>query len=81
MASIRHFFADLFGDDAVEAMKGYRPVVPWSERAAIVESIRLIDGVIADESSDKRLAWHTRAFDVLFKGDDFNQTDVAIAHY
>lgn len=61
-------------DDAVEQMKGYRPVVPWHERAEIVEHIRLVDAVIADESPDKRLAWKQRSFDVLFKGDDWEGT-------
>jgi glycerol-3-phosphate cytidylyltransferase len=61
-------------DDAVEDMKGYRPVVPWSERADIVRSLRFVDAVIPDESLDKRLAWHTRSFDVLFKGDDWKGT-------
>ena len=66
-------------DDAVEAMKGYRPVVPWSERAAIVESVRHVDEVIADDSQDKRLAWQTRNFDVLFKGDDWEGTPKGLA--
>lgn len=67
--------AGVVDDDAVEQMKGYRPIVPLVERLEIVSSVRYVDEVIADHSADKRLAWHEKAFDVIFKGADWQDTD------
>ncbi|MCW2848945.1 MAG: cytidyltransferase [Marmoricola sp.] len=61
-------------DEYVEALKGARPVIPLSERLDIISSLRIVDEVIVDASSDKKLAWQTRRFDVIFKGDDWKDT-------
>lgn len=58
-------------DEMVEQFKGYRPIVPWSERVAIVAGLRCVDEVYRDEDQDKRVAWRNRPFDVIFKGDDW----------
>jgi len=67
--------AGVVDDDAVERMKGYRPVVPFEERLEIVSSNRFVDEAFADHSSDKRLVWKKRKFDVLFKGADWRETE------
>jgi glycerol-3-phosphate cytidylyltransferase len=67
--------AGVVSDDAVEQMKGHRPIVPLAERLEIVASVRYVDEVLADHSADKRLAWNERRFDVLFKGADWKDTD------
>lgn len=67
--------AGVVDDDAVESMKGHRPIVPLAERLEIVRSIRYVDEVIIDRSADKRLAWREAKFDVIFKGSDWKDTD------
>jgi glycerol-3-phosphate cytidylyltransferase len=61
-------------DESLFSMKGKLPVIPQAERVAIVESIRYVDLVVVDHSIDKRLAWRSQPFDVLFKGDDWRGT-------
>lgn len=67
--------AGVVTDDAVEVMKGYRPIVPESERAEIVAANRYVDHVMIDRSDDKRVVWNERRFDVIFKGSDWSDTD------
>lgn len=66
--------AGVVTDELLLSVKGRRPVVPHEERIAIVSAIGCVDEVITDDSSDKRRAWYTRKFDVLFKGDDWQGT-------
>ena len=61
-------------DEALIAMKGRPPVIPHQERMEIVASLRFVDEVVADFSQDKRVAWQSHPFDVLFKGDDWLDT-------
>lgn len=58
-------------DDYVEGLKGVPPVIPLAERLEIVRALGIVDEVIVDESEDKTLAWNTRHFDAIFKGDDW----------
>ena len=62
-------------DHVVLEMKGARPVIPLEERLAIVSAIDVVDEAIIDESVDKRLAWRTYPFDVVFKGSDWFGTE------
>jgi glycerol-3-phosphate cytidylyltransferase len=61
-------------DEGLVAAKGRLPVVPFAERAAVVAAFGLVDEVVTDTSSDKRVAWERVGFDVLFKGDDWQGT-------
>ena len=61
-------------DEGLVAAKGRPPVVPFAKRAAVVAAFDLVDEVVTDTSSDKRLAWERVGFDVLFKGDDWQGT-------
>ena len=61
-------------DEGLVAAKGRPPMVPFAGRAAVVAAVGLVDEVVADTSSDKRLAWERVRFDVLFKGDDWQGT-------
>ena len=62
-------------DDVVERTKGKRPVVPLSERMDILDSLSIVDRVVADDcTSDKLPMWERLHFDVLFKGDDWRGT-------
>ena len=70
----RFLVAGVASDDYVERLKGSRPVIPLDERCDIISELRMVDEVIVDHSSDKRLAWADRHFDVIFKGDDWKGT-------
>ena len=41
----------------------------------LIASLRFVDDVVTDTDQDKRLAWRRHPFDVLFKGDDWQNTD------
>lgn len=73
-ASCDQLIAGVVTDEVVEAVKGRRPIVPFAERLEIVEHIGMVDRAVPDVSSDKRIAWHSNHFDVLFKGDDWRGT-------
>lgn len=61
-------------DELALEIKGALPVVPLLERMAIVQSVRYVDHVIPQLSSDKVLAWQTFGYDVLFVGDNLKGT-------
>lgn len=66
--------AGVVTDDVVEQAKGVRPIVPFVERLEIVRSVGIVDDAVPDTSSDKTVAWRAGAFDVIFKGDDWQGT-------
>jgi glycerol-3-phosphate cytidylyltransferase len=61
-------------DELTFEIKGASPVIPLTERLEIVNALAIVDEVIVDRSRDKRLAWQTRPFDVIFKGNDWQGT-------
>ena len=65
-------------DEVVEKNKHKHPVIPYSERAAIVESIRYVDRVIPQERYDiegKVLTVINNHIDVMFVGSDWQGTE------
>jgi glycerol-3-phosphate cytidylyltransferase len=70
-----HLMVGVVTDDALEQMKGKRPIVPLEERLAIVEAIGIVDEAVVDFSSNKLEVWERHNFDVLFKGDDWRGTE------
>ena len=44
-------------DESLERMKGRPPIVPHTERMALVSALRMVDAVVPDLDQDKRLAW------------------------
>lgn len=58
-------------DELVQDYKGKKPVIPFSERFAIVEAIKYVDKVIPQTSMDKLEAWEKLHFDVMFHGSDW----------
>lgn len=62
-------------DEAIGSAKAKSPVVPLQERLEIVAGIRYVDEVVADPFIDKFLAWQRIGFDILFKGDDWLDTE------
>ena len=58
-------------DELVKEYKNKTPIIPFEERAEIVQSIDCVDRVIAQENRDKYEAWRELKFDVMFVGDDW----------
>ena len=58
-------------DELVKEYKNKTPIIPFEERAEIVQSIDCVDRVIAQENRDKYEAWREVKFDVMFVGDDW----------
>ena len=58
-------------DELVKEYKNKTPIIPFEERAEIVQSIDCVDRVIAQENRDKYAAWRELKFDVMFVGDDW----------
>lgn len=56
-------------------VKERRPIIPFAERMAIVESIRYVDMVVPQTNYDKLEAWNNLKFNIMFVGDDWKGTD------
>lgn len=62
-------------DELVVSTKNKSPVIPFHERIDIVESIKYVDEVVAQDDLDKIKAWDRLRYDVLFVGDDWKGSD------
>lgn len=58
-------------DELVQNYKNKTPIIPFNERKSIIESIKYVDKVVAQENRDKLSAWSELNFDVMFVGDDW----------
>ncbi|WEG11508.1 adenylyltransferase/cytidyltransferase family protein [Pullulanibacillus sp. KACC 23026] len=71
-------------DELVMTYKNKLPVIPYLERREIIESIKYVDQVVAQENRDKFSAWEAYKFDAMFVGDDwrgnelFNEVEVKL---
>lgn len=63
-------------DTLVIEYKNKKPVIPFEERKAIVESIKYVDKVVAQEHRDKIQAYNDYQFDVMFVGDDWKGNEL-----
>lgn len=63
-------------DEVVEGYKHHKPVIPYEQRAAIVEAIRYVDEVVPQTTMDKTEFLKHRHFDVMFHGDEWKGTDL-----
>lgn len=66
--------AGVVSDELCASIKGHEPVVPLTERLAIVQSIRFVDEAVAEVLPDKIATWERLRFDIFFKGDDWRGT-------
>ena len=55
--------------------KGRTPVIPFSERMTIVESIKYVDSVVPQVNYDKIEAWNNLKFNIMFVGNDWQGTE------
>ncbi len=69
-----HLVAGVVTDDVLLQAKRIRPVIPLDERLAVVDAVAYVDQAVVDTSMDKVVAWQRVRFDVLFKGDDWQDT-------
>ena len=61
-------------DELVEKDKNKHPIIPFAERCAIVEAIKYVDKVVAQENKDKFSAWEKLGFNKMFVGSDWKGT-------
>ena len=63
-------------DECVQSYKNKTPIIPYDERAAIVQAIRYVDEVVPQTSMDKLEFLKKRHFDVMFHGDEWKGTEL-----
>lgn len=63
-------------DECVESYKHHAPVIPYRQRAAIVEAIKYVDEVVPQSTMDKLEFLKQRHFDVMFHGDEWKGTEL-----
>lgn len=62
-------------DEEVKRVKKKIPIIPYAERAEIVEAIKYVDEVVPEDNTDKLLATENITFNRIFKGDDWKGTE------
>lgn len=62
-------------DELAQKEKGITPVIPFTERMAVVESIKYVDLVVPQTNYDKFEAWNNLKFNIMFVGDDWKGTE------
>ena len=63
-------------DECVQSYKNKTPIIPFEQRAAIVEAIKYVDEVVPQTTMDKLEFLKQRHFDVMFHGDEWKGTDL-----
>lgn len=61
-------------DELAHSYKNKKPVIPFDERFAIIESIKYVDKAVPQTTMDKFEAWQRLHFDAIFHGDDWKGT-------
>lgn len=63
-------------DELVKEYKNKSPIIPFEERADIVQAIDYVDKVVPQINRDKFWAWKQIEFNVMFVGDDWKGNDL-----
>lgn len=63
-------------DETVQSYKHKTPVIPFEQRAAIVEALKCVDEVVPQTTMDKFEMWKSTHFDVMFHGDEWKGTEL-----
>lgn len=66
-------------DELCIEAKGKAPIIPFTERMSVVESVRYVDMVVPQVNYDKLEAWRNHKFNVMFVGDDWKGTSKWVA--
>lgn len=61
-------------DELVQNDKNKTPIIPFSDRCTIIESIKYVDQVVAQISKNKFEAWKKYHFNKMFVGSDWKGT-------
>lgn len=61
-------------DELVQSEKNKTPIIPYEERAEIVQSICYVDKVVPQINKDKLEAWEKYKFKKMFVGSDWKGT-------
>lgn len=61
-------------DELVRHEKNKTPVIPYEERASIVEALKYVDQVVPQTDKNKYEAWEKYHFDKMFVGSDWQGT-------
>jgi len=62
-------------DEVTLDMKGHLPIIPFSERIQIVESIEFVDKAIPKSTKAIKDIWNIYEFNLMIKGDDWKGTN------
>ena len=60
--------------DELMSYKDKKPVIPFDHRIEIVRNINCVDTAIPQNDIDKVKAYHKLKYDILFVGDDWDET-------
>lgn len=63
-------------DELVQKSKNKTPIIPFEERAQIIEAIKYVDKVVPQINKDKMAAYEKYKFDVMFVGDDWKGSEI-----
>lgn len=63
-------------DETVQSYKHKVPVIPFEQRAAIVQALKCVDEVVPQTTMDKLEMWKIKHFDVMFHGDEWKGTEL-----
>ena len=63
-------------DECVQSYKNKTPIIPYQQRAAIVQAIKYVDEVVPQETMNKVNFLKKRHFDVMFHGDEWKGTEL-----
>jgi glycerol-3-phosphate cytidylyltransferase len=61
-------------DELSLSRKSKSPIIPYAERAQIVEALRCVDKVVPQSDMNKFRAWEEHRFHTMFVGDDWKGT-------
>lgn len=61
-------------DDLVRHEKGKTPVIPYVERAEIIQALKYVDKVVPQHDKNKYAAWERYHFNRMFVGSDWKGT-------
>jgi glycerol-3-phosphate cytidylyltransferase len=71
-----HLIVGVSTDELVKQYKNKKPIIPFEERIEIVKCIKYVDEVVPQISMDKRQAWETLHYNVLFHGSDWKGSEM-----
>lgn len=75
-AQCEYLIVGVTTDEVAREYKCKTPVIPYEQRAAIVEAIRYVDEVVPQTSMDKMEAYKELKFNAIFHGNDWQGSDM-----